>query len=274
MVLGFANVLKEGKSHFQVGDNTNLFDWTYVGNVAHAHILAADKLVLRPPSTPEEVAEAFNTALPPIDLTTGRHRVPTSCARPLGPYVEKPANGDEISSAFKGPHIPERPVVRSRFDQLSDPALKRNDADPLQVAGQVFFITNGEPVYFWDLPRRLWRMLAPDSFPSRNPFVMSKTVGLAIATLSEWFGWLSGREPTVTRFRVTYSCAHRWHNIEKARRVLGYEPKVGLEEGLRRTAEVCTNFNCFSLNSRILTHDTSGGKRRKPSQHHKYTQPS
>ncbi|KAF8272236.1 C-3 sterol dehydrogenase [Lactarius quietus] len=237
VVLGFAKVFKEGRSHFQIGDNTNLFDWTYVGNVAHAHILAADKLVSRPPSTPEEVAKAFETALPPIDLTTGQHRVPTSSARPLGPYVERPARGDEIASAFEGPHTAERPAIRSRFDQLSDPALKRVDADPLQVAGQVFFITNGEPVYFWDFPRRLWRRLNPESYPSRDIFALPKTVGLALATLSEWFGWLSGREPTFTRFRVTFSCVHRWYNIERARRVLGYEPQVGLEEAIRRTAE-------------------------------------
>lgn len=30
-----------GKTNFQVGHNTNLFDFTYVGNVAHAHMLAA-----------------------------------------------------------------------------------------------------------------------------------------------------------------------------------------------------------------------------------------
>ncbi|KAI9443103.1 C-3 sterol dehydrogenase [Lactarius indigo] len=237
VVPGFAKVLKEGRSHFQIGDNTNLFDWTYVGNVAYAHILAADKLVPQPPSTPEQVAEAFETALPTIDLTTGQHRVPTSSARPLGPYVERPTKGDEIASAFEGRHNPERPVVRSRFDQLSDPALKRADTDPLQVAGQVFFITNGEPIYFWDFPRRLWRMLAPDTYPTRDPFVLPKTFGLAIATLSEWWGWLSGREPTFTRFRVTFTCAHRWHNIERARRVLGYEPQVGLEEGMRRAVE-------------------------------------
>ncbi|KAI0247142.1 C-3 sterol dehydrogenase [Lactifluus subvellereus] len=236
-VPGFAKVLKEGRSHFQIGDNTNLFDWTYVGNVAYAHILAADKLVPRPPSTPETVAQALDTALPSIDLTTGQHRVPTSSARPLGPCVEPPAEADAILAAFEGPYSPDRPVVRSRFDQLSQPALKRAGTDPLQVAGQAFFITNGEPVYFWDFPRRLWRMLAPDSYPSREPFVLPKSVGFAIAALSEWWGWLSGREPTFTRFRVTFTCAHRWHNIEKARRVLGYEPQVGLEEGMRRTVE-------------------------------------
>jgi sterol-4alpha-carboxylate 3-dehydrogenase (decarboxylating) len=199
------------------------------------------------------IAQSLDTALPSIDLTTGQHRVPTSSARPLGPYVERPEGADAIRAAFEGPHKPERPVVRSRFDQLSETALSRAGTDPLHVAGQVFFITNGEPVYFWDFPRRLWRMLAPDTYPARDPFVLPKPIGFAFATLAEWWGWLSGREPTFTRFRVTFTCVHRWHNIEKARRVLGYEPQVGLEEGIRRTAEVCASFCWCVPDSRFLT---------------------
>lgn len=198
------------------------------------------------------VEEALDIALPPIDLTTGQHRVPTSLARPLGPYVDRPEGADDITTAFEGPRKPEHPAIRSRFDQLSEVALMRADRDPLQVAGQAFFITNGEPVYFWDFPRRLWRLLAPDVYPSREPFVMPKSVGFAVATLAEWWGWLSGREPTFTRFRVTFTCAHRWHNIEKARRVLGYEPQVGLEEGMRRTVEVCLSSHCSFPNT-LLT---------------------
>lgn len=38
-------VYYEGKTHFQLGDNSNLFDFTYVENVAHAHILAAAALL-------------------------------------------------------------------------------------------------------------------------------------------------------------------------------------------------------------------------------------
>lgn len=33
-----------GQSKFQIGDNHNLVDWTYVENAAHAHLLASDKL--------------------------------------------------------------------------------------------------------------------------------------------------------------------------------------------------------------------------------------
>ena len=39
------DVYKSGKTGFQLGDNENLFDFTYVGNVAHAHLLAASALL-------------------------------------------------------------------------------------------------------------------------------------------------------------------------------------------------------------------------------------
>ncbi|KII88242.1 hypothetical protein PLICRDRAFT_91995 [Plicaturopsis crispa FD-325 SS-3] len=247
---GLYQVYERGQTHFQIGDNTNLFDWTYVTNVARAHLLAADKLVAPPPPpeksedaldvyqpTEEELA-LINYPLPPIELTTGSHRVPTHAARPLGPYVTPPPDAEKIEAAFTAPGYGlERPVGRSRFDPFSDNALARYKTSPLQVAGQVFFITNGEPVYFWDFMRAIWTLLDDPANPKpvRKPVVFSKTVGLALATGAEWWGWLVGKEPAFTKFRVQFSCATRWHNIEKARRVLGYEPEVGVEEGIRRT---------------------------------------
>ncbi|KAL8283996.1 hypothetical protein RQP46_005109 [Phenoliferia psychrophenolica] len=45
---------------------------------------------------------------------------------------------------------------------------------------------------------------------------------------------LMGKTPNLTRGKVVYSTTHRYYNIEKARRVLGYEPIVGLQEGIKR----------------------------------------
>jgi len=38
-------LVPQGKTGFQLGENTNLFDFTYVENVAHAHCLAARALL-------------------------------------------------------------------------------------------------------------------------------------------------------------------------------------------------------------------------------------
>lgn len=45
MLPNMLNVYYTGKTKVQLGDNKNYFDFTYVGNVAHAHILAAERLL-------------------------------------------------------------------------------------------------------------------------------------------------------------------------------------------------------------------------------------
>ncbi|PRP82546.1 3beta-hydroxysteroid dehydrogenase [Planoprotostelium fungivorum] len=41
---GFLKVAREGKSRVLIGDGTNQFDWSYIENVAQAHLLAMDRL--------------------------------------------------------------------------------------------------------------------------------------------------------------------------------------------------------------------------------------
>jgi sterol-4alpha-carboxylate 3-dehydrogenase (decarboxylating) len=109
------------------------------------------------------------------------------------------------------------------------------------VAGEIFFITNGDPIPFWDFPRMLWTRLAMAGvkpIPTKKPFVMSKFLGLIIGFIMEYIAWFMGKEPLFTRFRVKFCCVKRWHNIDKARRILGYKPLVGNEEGVDRMANV------------------------------------
>ncbi|KAG2357598.1 hypothetical protein BDR07DRAFT_1473432 [Suillus spraguei] len=247
MMAGLYQAYQRGQTHFQVGDNNNLFDYTYVGNLAKAHLIAADKL--SPPSLPTSSQETLTTetlkaklhldrALQPVSATIKAKRVPTCEARPLGPYAAFNAPLD--------PHAPAHPIIRSRFDQFSDNAIDLAESSPLQVAGQVFFITNGEPMYFWDFMRVIWLALDPPSskLPSgasersqRSVWVIPRSFGMVLGFLSECWASLIGKEAGFTRYRVGYSCATRYHNIEKARRVLGYEPEVGLEEGVKRMVE-------------------------------------
>lgn len=44
LVPGVVSRARAGKMKYIIGDGTNLFDWTYVGNVAHAHLCAAERL--------------------------------------------------------------------------------------------------------------------------------------------------------------------------------------------------------------------------------------
>ena len=252
-MVGLCQVYERNQTHYQIGDNTNLFDWTYVGNVAHAHLLAADKLTetLNGKLDFSNTEEIASCPLPPITKTTGQHRVPTSEARPLGPYLYRPENADDLEGRWSDPTwspSETRPMRRSKFDQFAADTIK-DDSSFMSVAGQVFFITNGEPIYFWDFIRAVWKRLDQANGNTRQEkarITFSKPVGMVLASAAEMWGWLIGKEPAFTKFRVSYSCASRWHNIEKARRLLGYEPIVGMDEGLDKMVEVRV-FSTFLL---------------------------
>jgi len=129
--------------------------------------------------------------------------------------------------------VSHRPVVRSRFDSFSEAILEIAPSDPLQVAGQAFYVTNGEPIYYGTSLAHIGVYFTPRNILAQGycaAEASSQHNGDAIRIL----GWIIGIDPTFTRYRVLLSYTNRYYSIEKARRVLGYEPQVGL----RRVAEV------------------------------------
>ncbi len=155
---------KKGQTKFQLGGNENLFDFTYVGNVAYAHILAAVAL-------------------------------------------------------------------------MDTHALTTQPLDHEKVDGEAFFITNAQPICFWDLPRMVWKA-AGDTTTPEQVWVIDKGVGLQLATIVEWLFWLAGgRTPNLTRQKVQYSCMTRFYCVDKAKKLLGYGPKWGMEEAILRTVK-------------------------------------
>jgi len=229
MISGFYQVVLNNQTRFQVGDNSNLADFTYVGNVAHAHLLAADRLDKTYPYL------NFREPLADITLSVGAARIPTSEVRPLGPNTS-PSETDQLAAKrFESGEYPEsdlRPVLRSKMDAWADQA-NREDSDTggETIAGQAFFITNGEPVYFWDFTRTIWRNLGHVPPPI---WTIPSGLGIVIATIAEYVSWFTGKEPGFTRFRVAQATLNRCYDIEKARRLLGYEPIVGLDDGMKR----------------------------------------
>ncbi|RFU82104.1 c-3 sterol dehydrogenase c-4 decarboxylase family [Trichoderma arundinaceum] len=157
---GFLRAYQNGKSHIQLGDNTNIFDFTYVGNVAHAHLLAARLLLA------------------------------TAAARMI-------------------------PLSHERVD------------------GEVFFITNDSPVYFWDFARAVWRA-AGNEKGTEGVWEISQGMSLLLGSASEIFFSIVGKAPTFTRLRAKVSTMTRYYNINKAKQVLRYEPLWTLQEGVNR----------------------------------------
>jgi sterol-4alpha-carboxylate 3-dehydrogenase (decarboxylating) len=105
---------------------------------------------------------------------------------------------------------------------------------PQTAAGEAFFVTNQEPVYFWDLLAYIWAQ-----FGHTPRLRLHIPVGLAffVAFLLEILTWVTGTPVTLHRGSVKDSTRTYYASNDKAIRVLGYRPVVGLSEGVRRSCE-------------------------------------
>ncbi|KDP34007.1 hypothetical protein JCGZ_07578 [Jatropha curcas] len=149
---------RAGKSKFIIGDGNNIYDFTYVENVAHAHICAERAL-----SSGEDVAK----------------------------------NG----------------------------------------AGQAYFITNMEPIKFWEFTSLVLGGLGYE----RPRIKVPAFAVMPLAHVVEWTYKLLGpygmKVPQLIPSRIRLLSCSRSFNCSKAKDRLGYTPIVSLEEGLKRTLE-------------------------------------
>ena len=103
------------------------------------------------------------------------------------------------------------------------------------LAGKAYFITNGEPMPFWDFVRKV---LARLHYPPIRWRLPHQPI-YAFAALKEGFEALRGGEISpedgFTRFAIRYMCTHHYFCIDRARAELGYAPAVSNDEGIRRT---------------------------------------
>ena len=151
---------------FVIGDGLNLWDVTYVGNIAEAHVLAAENLI------------SSKTA-----------------------------------------------------------------------AGEAFFISNNEPIAFRDLCLAVWAQ-----FGHYPPFEMRIPAGLAVFTgyVWEWVTWLTGAPLTLSSGSVKDACGIRYINGKKAAHILGYTPRVGIEEAIKISCKVSVPDFCMGVVGKLL----------------------
>ena len=150
---------------FVIGDGLNMWDVTYVGNIADAHVLAAENLI------------SSKTA-----------------------------------------------------------------------AGEAFFISNNEPIAFRDLCLAVWAQ-----FGHYPPFEMRVPAALAVFSgyVWEWVTWLTGAPLTLSSGSVKDACGIRYINGKKAERILGYTPRVGIEEAITTSCKVSSSTSAQDVCLRI-----------------------
>lgn len=101
-------------------------------------------------------------------------------------------------------------------------------------AGHVFFISNQEPVYFWDFLVYVWAQFGHiPRYRFRIPVSVAWLVGFIFECITRLTGGLS----TLDRGSVKDGVRTQYSNNDKARSILGYEPKVGLAQGVRLSCE-------------------------------------
>lgn len=101
-----------------------------------------------------------------------------------------------------------------------------------RIAGRTYFISSGEPVEIWEFVNRL---LKAAHIPPVDRAISYRSA-FSLAWMCEKIYGLIGikREPPMTRWVVRELATSHWFDISAARRDLGYEPRVKLDEGLQR----------------------------------------
>lgn len=98
------------------------------------------------------------------------------------------------------------------------------------VAGKVYFLSQGEPLPLWTI---VDRMLAAAGLPP-----VTKRISPRAAYALGWFlekiyaGCRLPGEPPMTRFLASELSTAHWFDISAARRDLGYQPDISIDQGM------------------------------------------
>ncbi len=108
-------------------------------------------------------------------------------------------------------------------------------ASEAPCAGRPYFITNDEPMPFADVINAILAAAGLDPV-SKN---ISPRIAYALGALLEAAHVVLKRrdEPPMTRFVARQFATAHWYDISLAKRDLGYEVLVSMEEGMRRLAD-------------------------------------
>ncbi|PIN18425.1 C-3 sterol dehydrogenase/3-beta-hydroxysteroid dehydrogenase [Handroanthus impetiginosus] len=149
---------RAGKAKFIIGDGNNMNDFTYVENVAHAHICAERVL-----ASEKVVAE--------------------------------------------------------------------------KAAGQAYFITNMEPMKFWQFTSLILEGLGYERPKIKIPISVLMPIARMVELIYKILAPYGMKLPQLTPSRIRIMSCSRTFNCSKAKDRLGYTPIVSLQEGVRRTIE-------------------------------------
>ena len=104
---------------------------------------------------------------------------------------------------------------------------------PLPKRAVTYNVSNGEPIAVEALLEKISAIFAIAVRPRRLPWPLVD----ALARVLEAWGTVSGREPPLTRYSAGVLAFSQTLDIGAISRDLGYAPRIGLDDGMRRYAE-------------------------------------
>lgn len=152
----------------------------------------------------------------------------------LVPRIIKRAQAGQLRRVGRGKKIDLTYIDdAARAHLLAADALRSPSAD--LVNGKAYFITADRPIENWEMVDNI---LSAAGLPPVKRTV-SPMVAIAAGTVLEATHRVFGlaREPRMTRFVARELSTAHWFDISAAKRDLGYQPLVTLDEGLARLAE-------------------------------------
>lgn len=115
-------------------------------------------------------------------------------------------------------------------------AAKALDSQMISVAGKAFFITNLEPMKFWEFVSLILEGLGYQRPSIKVPARIVSYVLLVVEWIREKLGSRKYNHDISARFFHVASCT-RTFNCSAAQKYIGYSPVVSLEDGIRLTIE-------------------------------------
>ncbi len=103
------------------------------------------------------------------------------------------------------------------------------------TCGQAYFISDGCPTNYFTFMQPVLKEFGYAPSARSLPY----SVAYAAGYVCEWLDYLKNPSRLLSRIGVLKLGAHNYFSIEKARKELGYMPKITQEEGLKRSIPYC-----------------------------------
>ncbi|TGO48975.1 hypothetical protein BCON_0224g00010 [Botryotinia convoluta] len=109
-----------------------------------------------------------------------------------------------------------------------------------KIAGEAFFITDGNPVHFWDFAHKVWAA-AGTTVDRKDIRVFPAWFMIGLAVVTEWIYWMctfgTVMPEKLRSHTMRYITEDRTFSIEKARERLGYRPLDDVDENIKEGVE-------------------------------------